>query len=183
MGRLWNLPAVLALVAAMAAASELYAQPDPQSAPRPAAETAKLKQAAHELYTLIFERVFARLNAQAVSTTWPFIESALRHRNPTLDDATLATLRQEFERIRLAHVQAVTKDLAELYSRYLSADEISDLVAFYRSPSGAKVLDVVPHVLIEGFATVLPRMRSITNDSQTAFLKLVQERGLLKTPH
>ena len=40
-------------------------------------------------------------------------------------------------------------------------DEIRDLTAFYRTPSGQKMLEVIPQVMAEAFATVLPRMRSV----------------------
>ena len=42
------------------------------------------------------------------------------------------------------------------------------------------MLQAVPKVLPEAFATVLPRMQSMTAETQESFLKLLRERGLLK---
>jgi hypothetical protein len=53
------------------------------------------------------------------------------------------------------------------------------LAAFYGTPTGAKLLQALPKILPEAFAIVLPRMQSMTSETQDAFLKLLRERGVL----
>jgi hypothetical protein len=168
-------PRVLALAAALAAANFLPATLRAESA-----ASAETVEAAQALFTQLFAHGFAALNAQAVETIWPGIENALRAQKPNIDAATLAQLRQEFERIRLARLAEIVKDVPAIYARYLTADDMRVLAAFYSTATGAKMLQAVPKVLPEAFATVLPRMQSMTAETQESFLKLLRERGLLK---
>jgi uncharacterized protein len=136
--------------------------------------------AAQELFAVTFERAGTQLNAQAVDHTWPSIENALRARNPDLDAATIAGLKQEFERIRLAKLRAVIKDLPQTYARHLTPQEMREIAAFYRTPTGTKLMQVVPSVVGEVFAIVLPAMPSVVNDTHEEFLRLARERGHIK---
>jgi hypothetical protein len=145
----------------------------------PMPPSAESLEAARDLFTVIFEHAFGSLNAQAVDGTWPGIEAAIRAQNPQVDAATLAELRREFERIRLSRMYEVTKDLPTVYARLLTQDEIRDIAAFYRTPSGIKMLHALPRIMIEGFAITLPRMQVITGDTNAEFLTLLRERGLL----
>jgi hypothetical protein len=103
----------------------------------------------------------------------------LRTQKPGIDAATLAELRREFERIRLARLSEIKKDIPAIYARYLTADDMRVLAAFYSTATGTKMLQVLPKILPEAFATVLPRMQSMTAETQDSFLKLLRERGLL----
>ena len=167
-------PYIIVLAAAFTAANFLPATV--RAEPSPSPETI---QAAQALFTQLFAHGFVSLNAQAVETAWPGIESALRAQKPNIDAATLAELRREFERIRLARLSEIVKDLPAIYARYLSAEDMRTLAAFYGSPTGAKMLQAMPKILPEAFAVVLPRMQSMTAETQEAFLKLLRERGLL----
>jgi hypothetical protein len=128
----------------------------------PSAET---MEAAQALFTQLFAHGFVALNAQSVETAWPGIERALRGHKPDLSATTLAELKQEFERIRLARLSEIVKDLPALYARYLTADEMRTLASFYGSPTGAKMLQVMPALLPEAFAAVLPRIQSMAGET------------------
>ena len=136
--------------------------------------------AAQDLFAVTFERAGAQLNAQAVEHTWPSVENALRARNPNLDAATLTGLKQEFERIRLTKLRAVLKDLPQIYARHLSPEEMREIADFYRSPTGTRLMQVVPSVVGEIFAIVLPAMPAIVNDTHEEFLRLARERGHIR---
>ena len=137
-------------------------------------------EAAQALFTQLFVHGFTALNAQAVETAWPGIESALRAQKPDLSAATLAELRREFERIRLARLSEILKDIPAIYARHLTAEDMRTIAAFYSTPTGAKMLQALPKILPEGFAIVLPRMQAMAGDTQEAFLRLLRERGLLQ---
>jgi uncharacterized protein len=165
---------VFAFAAALTAANFL-----PNAARAESAASAEAMEAAQALFTQLFAHGFVALNAQAVETAWPGIENALRAQKPNIDAATLAELRREFERIRLARLSEIVKDVPAIYARYLSAEDMRTLAAFYGSPTGVKMLQAMPKVLPEAFATVLPRMQSMAAETQEAFLKLLRERGVL----
>ena len=130
--------------------------------------------AAQALFALLFTHGFATLNAQVAG-----IESALRTQLPNIDPATLADLRREFERIRLARLSEVVKDIPAIYARHLNAEDMRVLAAFYGTATGTKMLQAMPKVLPEAFASVLPRMQPMMAETQDSFLKLLRERGLL----
>jgi len=92
--------------------------------------------AAQALFALLFTHGFATLNAQAVEAAWPGIESALRTQRPNIDPATLVDLRREFERIRLARLSEVVKDIPTIYARHLNAEDMRVLAAFYGTATG-----------------------------------------------
>jgi hypothetical protein len=135
-------------------------------------------EAAQALFTQLFAHGFVALNAQAVEIAWPGIESALRAQKPDLSAPKLAELRSEFERIRLARLSEIVKDVPAIYG-YLTVEDMRTLAAFYSTPTGARLLQVLPKILPEGFATVLPRMQSMAGETQESFLRLLRERGLL----
>jgi hypothetical protein len=125
-------------------------------------------EAAQTLFTQLFAHGFVALNAQAVEIAWPGIESALRAQKPDLSAP-----------IRLARLSEIVKDVPAIYARYLTVEDMRTLAAFYSTPTGARLLQVLPKILPEGFATVLPRMQSMAGETQESFLKLLRERGLL----
>jgi hypothetical protein len=151
--------------------------PLPAHAQEPSPEAAT---AAQNLFALLFDHAFARQNELAVDGVWPSVERALRKNNPALDEATLTTLRSEFARIRREQMKALVKEFPHSLARHLGPKEMDDLAAFYRTPSGRKVLEAMPLVLAEGFAQALPRMRALNDDTHTAFMALLRERGLLR---
>ena len=163
---------ILALAATLAAANCVPAAVHAQEQP-----SLESMEAAQALFALLFAHGFTTLNAQAVEAAWPGIETALRAQRPNIDPATLAD--REFERIRLARLSEVVKDLPAIYARYLNAEEMRVLAAFYGTATGAKMLQAMPKVLPEAFASVLPRMQPMLAETQDSFLKLLRERGLL----
>ncbi len=168
--RIFAIAAALAVVSFSfsPAASRAQGSPSPRS-----------MEAAQTLFGLLFAHGFVSLNAQAVELAWPGIEGAVRAQKPSIDAATLAELRREFERIRLARLHEIVKDLPAIYARYLTPEEMYELAAFYSTPTGAKMLGIMPKILPDAFASVLPRMQTMTIETQDAFMKLLRERGLL----
>jgi hypothetical protein len=163
----------LVFAAAFAAAASAHAE----SRAQPEADTLAT---ARELFAVTFDRAGAKLNAQAVEHTWPSVENALRAKNPTLDAATLKTLRGEFERIRLQKMRELMKDAPAIYARYLDEQDMRALIEFYSTPAGTKLLQVLPSLMSELFALALPGMPGVINDTHEEFLKLARERGYFK---
>ena len=160
----------LALVAALAVGT--FSPAVVRAQEQPSADSMEAAQA-------LFAHSFATLNALAVEKAWPGIESALRAQRPNIEPTTLAELRKEFERMRLARLSEAVKDVPAIYARYLSADDMRVLAAFYGTATGTRMLQAMPKVMPEAFASVLPRMQSMLAETQDSFLKLLRERCLL----
>jgi hypothetical protein len=145
-----------------------------------ATETPENLATARELFLVTFERAGVQLNARAVEHAWPGMENALRTKNPGLDTGVLADLRREFERIRLQKMRELLKDVPAVYARHLNQEEMQEVIRFYRTPAGTKLMQVVPAVVAEIFAIALPGMPDVVSATHEEFLKLARERGYIK---
>jgi uncharacterized protein len=61
--------------------------------------------------------------------------------------AIAAALQKELNDPKL--VDALYKEVLPLYARHFTADEVTALTAFYRSPAGKKSLEVMPALMME----------------------------------
>ena len=91
--------------------------------------------------------MIAQLTAQITNAFWPVVEQ--KARADKIDDATIAELRREFERIQIAFVTEAMKDAPPIYARHFTVAELHELSAFYRTPIGAKALHEMPQVMGE----------------------------------
>jgi len=167
------LPSLAFVAALIAAAPTLAAEGGAPPSPEALAT-------ARELYAVTFDRAGVQINAQAVEHTWPSLETALRARNPQLDAAALGAMRSEYEHIRLQKMRELMKDAPEIYARYFSQAEMRDIIAFYRTPTGTKLMQEVPSLVAEMFAIALPGMPAVVSDTHEEFLRLARERGYIK---
>src|SRR4051812_15174887 len=166
---------IATLVLALAAAALAAAKPGHCAENRAAASPETLAVAS-ELFYITFDRAGTELNAQAVDLAWPGIENALRARNPGLDADKLAGLRRDFERIRLQKLRDLMKDAPAVYARYLSQEDMAEIIRFYRTPAGTRLMQAAPGILAEIFAIALPAMPALMNDTNEEFVKLTRDR-------
>ena len=54
---------------------------------------------------------------------------------------------------------AMKDDLAKLYAKYFNAKELKDIAAFYKTPTGKKVLQKMPKLSMEGQLLTQSRLR------------------------
>lgn len=63
-----------------------------------------------------------------------------------------------------------------LYGKYFTESELSDLVAFYKSPTGKKTIEVMPQLFAESMAktsdALLPKVREIIGEVMNEEMKL-----------
>jgi uncharacterized protein len=150
--------------------------PAPTAAPAPA-NAGDARQAASELVALTAAALIADTTAKTVQQSWPPIEAALREKYPKLDPNTVNELKRELERLTASSLEAVMKDAPELYARNFSAQEIRDVLAFYRTPTGAKLLKAMPQVTGELSGLLAKRLQSIDEKINLAFLTILNKRG------
>lgn len=181
--RILVLSAALALFADQAA-TRAVAQNSPSGLTlRPNAATASpgsadAAQAAKDLVAVVTETMMSDLATKMTAQVWPTMESTLRTQNPNLDASTVAELRSEFERLVTESMSEVMQSAPAIYQRYFTADELNGLLAFYRTPLGAKTLKMMPQVMSDVSAVILPRMQGLQQRVNLAFLTILQKRGL-----
>ena len=138
------------------------------------AQDAEALQAANELASIISADAVNQISRELTAGFWPNLENALKSR---VDDATLSELRAEFER-RLAQFGTdAMKDAPAAYAKYFTAQELRDITAFYRTPTGAKALQTMPKVMFEYLAGVRPKVQEFQQGMRTSVQEIMQRHG------
>jgi hypothetical protein len=134
-------------------------------------------QAAGDLAALLSGGTMSDLTTKTIDESWPSMEAALRSKTPNLDAATVGQLRGEYNQLIVNATKEIMSEAPNLYARHFTAQEMRDIVAFYRTPTGAKVLSVMPQVATEFLAMLTPRLQGVGEKVNLAFLIILQKRG------
>jgi hypothetical protein len=160
----------LAVVLLLAGADQ---QPRADDTPSPEA-----LQAAQELFTILSPDITGQLTARITNAFWPTVEQ--KARADKIDDATIAELRKEFERIQLDFLTNAMKEAPPIYARHFTVAELGELIAFYRTPIGAKALHEMPQVTGEFTALLVPRLQDLQRQTTEAFNTVLRAHGYMK---
>jgi hypothetical protein len=149
----------------------------PVSAETENAPSSEAIEAASELLTLMSRDMIAELVGQVTTQMWPSIESRLRAYNPNIDEAALAELRNELDRIQIDYMMNIVKDGPAIYARHFTVQELREVLAFYRTPTGGKLLQMTPKLTAEVMAMITPHMADFYGRTIEAFAKVLRSRG------
>jgi uncharacterized protein len=131
--------------------------------------------AAQELFTIVSPDLTAQLTNQMANAFWPVVEQKARAEH--IDDATIAELHREFERIQLSFVNDTMKEAPAIYARHFTVGELHELTAFYRTPTGAKALHEIPLVMGEFMTRLTPHLKEVQRQMADAFSKILRDHG------
>jgi len=135
-------------------------------------------QAANELAAIMSKDLLAQMTSQMTAQVWPQIEAKFQG---SVDAATVADLRVEFERVVLNFVTQSLKEMPVLYAKYFTVQEIHDMVGFYRTTTGQKTLQLMPKVMGEFYGTMLPRLATMQQEIQQAAADVMTKHGYPKS--
>jgi uncharacterized protein len=76
-----------------------------------------------------------------------------------------------------ARVAELTDQIAPVYARHFTADELRTLVAFYRQPLGQKLLEKMPVLLQEGMALGQAWGQKIAAEMQNRLIEELRKKG------
>lgn len=155
------------------------AQTPPQASPPAAAEPSpEALAAAKDLLAITSGDITKQLINQISNAFWPTI--AARAKAQKIDDATIAEMRAEFEKIELAFVTDAMKEAPPIYARHFTVAELKELAAFYRTPTGSKALRELPQVMGEFTTTLVPKLQALQQETSQSFDKILRAHGYLK---
>lgn len=155
---------LMSMLVAVTLAAPAYAQ-----APAPDA-----LKAAQELAVLMSGDTVGQMSAAMTTQIWPAIERQL---GPKVDAATLAELRGQFEQSLAAFSKAAMTDAPAVYARHFTADELRTLLAFYKSPVGAKALRTMPAVMAELGQEMAPRIQAFEAELHAKMQATLKQHG------
>jgi uncharacterized protein len=131
-------------------------------------------RAAQELATIMTGDTVGQMSSALTAQIWPSIEGRFGNK---VDAATLAELRSEFEKTLTSFTGQVLKDAPVVYARYFTAQELRELLAFYKSPTGAKALRTMPKVMTDVSTQMAPHMQAFQQDLNTRIAAVMQKHG------
>ena len=143
-------------------------------APAQDAGSAEALRAAQELAALVSGDTIAQMSAAMTAQIWPSIANSLAAK---VDTATMTELRGEFEHSVAAFAGETMKYSPAVYARNFSAQELREIVAFYRTPTGAKALHVMPKVMGDVMAEMMPHMDGFQRDLNARLEAVMQKHG------
>jgi hypothetical protein len=122
----------------------------------------------------------SKIEGQIMDAMFGQLQEQLTASIPADQPERQAEAKQDFERFReLARTSDIHTDLIGIYhtvyAKYFTESELTDLIAFYRSPTGIKSLSVMPQMMTESMqksaATLGPKLEAI-------FAQVGRERDL-----
>jgi len=131
-------------------------------------------RAAQDLAAIVTSDTIAQLSRNMTAQMWPGIEAQLGGK---VDSATLAEMRAEFETAIAAFTSDTMKDVPTIYAKHFTAPELRDLLAFYKTPTGAKALKTMPLVTAEITAQMMPHMQSFQADLVARLQNIMHRHG------
>ena len=83
--------------------------------------------------------------------------------------------------MNLYRVDEMIQDLSAIYKRHLSREDVDGMIAFYSSPAGQHMIDILPVIMREytplAMNRVQERMAALTQEMQAAIKKLAGEQA------
>jgi hypothetical protein len=113
-------------------------------------------------------------SAAMAAQMWPRIETEFAGK---VDPATLSEMRGEFEQSLTKFTGEMMQDAPTIYARYFSAQELRDMIAFYKSPAGVKSLQMMPKVMADVSSRMVPRMQVFQHDLITRIQAVMEKHG------
>jgi hypothetical protein len=108
---------------------------------------------------------------------WPHIENQFRAAK--VDDAALADMRLEVDRLVFQRVSKMMEGAPAIYAKYFTADELREMTAFYRTPIGIKAMRELPAVAGEVGAIVASQMPSFQAEATATLRAVLRKHGYL----
>ena len=90
------------------------------------------------------------------------ISSMIKSQAPQLPDSAIEIFTEELQRGYKDNSSVLIAEMAKIYEKYYTPEEIRTLIAFYKTPTGNKSLDIMPKVMAEGIEIGQRWSRAVT---------------------
>jgi hypothetical protein len=129
---------------------------------------------AQELAAVMNTDTVEQTSTALATQIWPRIEAEFGGK---VDSATLGEMRSVFEGSLTRFTHEMMLDTPAIYARYFSVQELRDMIAFYKSPTGAKSLQMMPKVIADVSSRMAPRMQLFQQDLVSKIQAVMQKHG------
>lgn len=160
-------------LAALAVAASLA--PLPVSAQAPGASDPAAIAAAKEL---IDTTLSGEIADKMVEQSWPPIEQMLRAIPKRPTDDQISGLKTEYVAMMDKEMKDAMADSPSIYAKFFSAQELRDLLAFYKTETGKKTISVMPQLMGEIMQRTMQRMPAMMTRIKDGFTRVMKEKGV-----
>lgn len=163
----------IATIAAFVAAT-FFAAPalQAQTLPPPAPPAENLAAAQELIQTMRATDQFKAL----LPTIMANMKAAIVQNRPEMEK-NYDTMMPLFTQTANARLNEFTDQLAAVYARHFSIDELHQIIAFYKTPTGQKMIAELPAIAKENMALGQQFGRSVALDIQTRALESLRKHG------
>jgi hypothetical protein len=148
----------------------------PAQAPPPVQPSPEALQAAKDLVALV-QPTIAEMIPRVTAAVWPQLEAAMRAQHPNIDAAAFADLRAAFDRVMKDIMADTLSNAPAVYAQFFTAAEMNEIAAFYRTPTGAKALTVMPQAASALMSVMLARIQSTQDKLNGEFASVLKKHG------
>jgi len=134
-------------------------------------------RAAQDLAGIMTGDTIAQMSRALTAQIWPNIEAQFKSK---VDAATLADLKTVFEQSLANFTGEVMKGAPSIYARNFTTQELRDMIAFYKTPTGLKALQVMPKVMADVSAQLAPHIEAFRSDLNTRIEAVMTKHGYKK---
>ena len=131
-------------------------------------------RAANDLMAILSVDMIKQMSSAMTAQMWPQLQNQLSGK---IDNDTLFEIRSEFERVLTKFLNETMKDAPGLYANYFTAQELHDMAAFYKTPTGAKALQLMPKIMPEFMNSIMPRLPAFQHEIETSVEYVMRKHG------
>jgi hypothetical protein len=130
--------------------------------------------AARELAAIMSPEIIDQMTAATMGPMFKIVHDKL---GGQISRDALREIQEEFQKIASKFTSEMMADMPAIYARHFSASELREIVAFYRTPTGAKTLSAMPKLMGELSTTMMLRMAGLESELQTLIERVLRRNG------
>jgi hypothetical protein len=107
----------------------------------------------------------------------------MKRNNPGMSDKVVAAAKDELQKIMAEKVPVLMEQIVPVYAKHFTSEEIKGLIAFYRTPLGAKMIHETPLIVAETSKVGEAWGRGLEPEIRQRLEARMKAEGLAPPPH
>ena len=130
--------------------------------------------AARELAAIMSPEIIDQMTAATMEPMFKIVQDKL---GGQIKPEVLREVQGELQKITSKFTSEMMADMPAIYARHFSVSELREIVAFYRTPTGAKTLSVMPKLMGEITAVMMLRLAGLEGELEALVTRALRRHG------
>lgn len=105
------------------------------------------------------------------------VSASIKKKNPSITDETMDVIMDEAIKGLNNQKPIFLVEIAKLYTKYFTAEEMRTITEFYRTPTGKKSISVLPQLTVEGMEIGNQWAKAALPEVLSGIKKRLEEKG------